>query len=496
MTQHRAKTAALLAYAEGLLSDAGVRRIEAHLDGCDVCQQELLAIQLYDRMVDDVNETEVPAVDFARMELTLAREAKRVSQEIAKKQEPKSAWLPWAVGALAMAAAIGLFFSGTLTPTAEIAETAPTPAPRPIAVPAPVEAAELTPQLTMAAGVVRRASDEAPLGAGQSLREGDRLHVEGEAHVRLDEGLGFVVGAPRGGSADEARTVVELARADVEGVRLALVEGRLDSTVESDDRLVEGWRHDSAFVVLAGRYEVRARGPVQFVTSYVDGELTVGAHAGRLAIHRDGNEVARLEAPERWSSGPAGSLGPVGVRTVRGLGAALEPSEATVVTLSHPELVRWSLDGVEVNHPGPVQLRVRNGSHRVTGWTLAGASFEHTFDAVGGSAMVDEGEIRVTAPPRMRAGHLEPHVIASVVARGQRSFQQCWRRSLRENTESQQGTLRVTIGSLGDVSRVRVSGLQGRELRECIANYAERWEFPPPGGPVTFNQPLRFSPSM
>lgn len=504
MTEHRAKTAALLAYAEGLLSDEGTRRIEAHLDGCEVCQQELMAIQLYDRMVDDVSETEVPEVDFSKMGLTLAREAKRVSLEIEAAQAPSGRWGFWAAGALAVAAALALFFGGsffgdTPSPSPRVAET-----PTPETTPTPdiaVEPDDLAPQLTLAAGAVQRAAGEvAPtdVSVGQTLAEGDALAVDGLAHVRLDEGIGFVL-ASNDAAAETAPARVQLARADIEGVQLDLMEGRLDSTVAGEDARVEGWRRESTFVVLAGRYEVRAQGAhgsVRFVTSYIDGDVTVGAHAGRLSIHRDGNEVARLEAPGQWSSRPGSLSDAAEARTVRGLGAALPDADATLVTLSHADLVRWSLDGTDIAHGGPVRLRVRNGSHRVTGWTLAGRSVELDFEATGAPTMMDEGTLEVRPPPRMRAGHLEPHVIAQVVGRGMRSVQQCWRRALRENTEGQQGNLQVTIGSLGDVSRVRVTGLSGAELRQCIENYARRWEFPPPGGPVTFSQPLRFSPSM
>src|SRR5690606_29359211 len=90
---HRPKTAALLAYADGALSDAGRARLERHLARCEVCRRELAAMKLYERMAEDARETPAPEGDYARMELTRARAAPRVSQEIriGRRRRPRAA---------------------------------------------------------------------------------------------------------------------------------------------------------------------------------------------------------------------------------------------------------------------------------------------------------------------------------------------------------------------------------------------------------------------
>ena len=187
MSAHLPKTGALIAYADGLLSTDGIRRIEAHLADCGVCQTELSAIRAYAMVTGEIREAPAPAIDFDRMDLTLAREAKKlISQASADPAtaerrsstrpataEPKSsAWLG-AVGIAFAAAAVLMvvYWPEPPVPVAEVPQDAPVETPEPAPV-VPAEAAALDARVTLAAGAVEVRPEGRALAPGRCAARG------------------------------------------------------------------------------------------------------------------------------------------------------------------------------------------------------------------------------------------------------------------------------------------------------------------------------------
>jgi TonB family protein len=473
---HRPKTAALVAYAEDLLSERGRTRLERHLAGCEVCRRELSAILLYEQVSDDARRAPVPEVDFDRMERVLAQEAERVSREIVRARRRPS----WTWGALALAAAalVALYLAWpTDQAPAPVAEGPVEPAGG--VTPSPAESAPLRPVVTLAAGQVERVdgSGARTLRAGDALPEGSvvRTPADGVLHARLSDGTGVVV---------QAGSELRLVRAREDQVLLELTRGRVDSAVAP---LASG----STYVVLAAGHSVAVRG-TQFAVDVRGGGVAVDLAEGSVEVSTPSGERVGLRAPSRWSS--AGAL--------TGSPSVLLPRERDVadetlapLTLAHPDLVRWEVDGITLE-AARLELLMRPGEHEVRGWDARGRL--HTgFVQVGVEPVVLQPSALTAEAPRVRPGHLEQWEITSVLHRGRRQLSACYERSLRVYPEVRgRVRLRVTVDATGDVQRVSVVGADPTattELQQCVATHAERWAFRPPGGPVTFEVPLAFS---
>ncbi|MCB9591684.1 MAG: AgmX/PglI C-terminal domain-containing protein [Sandaracinaceae bacterium] len=481
---HRPKTAALIAYAGGLLSDEGRRRLEAHLAGCDVCGEELAAIEMYDSLIEDVRSSQMPAIDFESMELPLAREAAAISRTMLAQKERRSR-APWiGLGVAAAAAAIGIFV------WSQRAETpAPTPAPiaeaTEVVEPAPVEVPEpalLEPVVTLAAGDVHRVTEggEMSLSLGDVLGEGDQLRSgdRSEIHVRLSDGTGIRLASS---------TETTLTRIREDEVRLELGAGALAHDVAP---LASG----SQFVVLAAGYSVEVTG-TRFVVSYLADTVGVDLSEGSVRILAPDGEVIELRAPARWRSRGNAADGQPDAPAVRGLA---EPRIApTPVTLTDLRIVQWSVDGFEVETLGTVQIGLAPGEHEVRGWDPRGRLFTALLP-VGDAPVELRAEALQPEAPRLRPGHLDEEDLRPVLTRGMRQVQRCYEVALRRGVENATGRaqIRLDIGVMGEVTRARVQGLPDGPLAQCITNYATRWTFPPPGGPVTIEQPLALTPTQ
>lgn len=477
MSAHRPKTAALMAYAEGLLSPEGRARVDRHLAGCEVCRRELAAAMLYEQVADEAREAPAPEVDFDRMEMTLAREAERVSREIRLARRRR----PWPLVALAAAAAAALaIYAAWPAPEAPVATDAPRVEEPRVDEPAPPEAAPLAPVVTLAAGAAERleAGEAAALLAGEELHEGQRLRTgaDGALHVRLSEGTGIALAAG---------TELALSRAREDGVELTLARGRVDSEVAP---LASG----STYVVLCAGYRVEVRG-TRFVVSYLDGVVGVDVTEGVVVVTAPDESSTELTAPARWRSSGAAEGEPSAIepRAVRAAeGAPVQ------VTIAHPELVRWEIDATSFTGGGPVRLLLPAGEHEVRGWDARGRLFTALVPVSGAAVAIEPSALSPEAP-RMRPGHLEPEEISRVVQGGQVRLRGCYERTLRDHPEVYgRLRMRVTVGLMGDVRRVSVLGADASEtaqLRDCITRVASGWTFAPPGGPVTFELPLAFS---
>lgn len=477
MSEHRPKSAALGAYAEGQLSAEGRARVERHLAECELCRRELAAVRAYRAMTFAARTTPPPDLDFARLERRLAEEAQRISGENALRTR-RPVW-PLAIG-LAAAAGLGALYLAW--PSAPPAQVDRQPPAAPLEEPEP---AALSPVVTLAAGTALAFGDEAgrALEPGAALMEGERLETgdDGLVHVRLADGTGLVLGPS---------SALTLSRARQEEVTLSLARGRVTSLVAP---LAEGARYE----VRAGDHTVAVRG-TRFSVARLERGLEVDVAEGRVEV-RGSDEVLGLTAPARWRSdagphpergeGPHGEL-TRGLPTPRHTGA---PGEWTLVRLEHPELVRWEVDGTPIASAGPVRLWLSAGEHGLRGWDAGGRLFSAELP-VGREPVVLAPEALRPERARLRPGHLPEGDIAPVVQRGRPQLARCFERALRVHDEvGGQVRLRVTVGRMGEVSRVQVLGADAPELRECVSRYVSRWSFPPPGGPVTFEVPLAFS---
>jgi TonB family protein len=249
-------------------------------------------------------------------------------------------------------------------------------------------------------------------------------------------------------------------------------------------------------VILSSGYEVSVRG-THFVVFTIEGGIGVDLSEGVVEVRAPDGTTLELRAPVRWRS-DGGELGEleaaphaVGPRAIAA-GASAWP----VLRVSHPDIVRWNVDGTRVGVAGPLALRVEPGERRVEGWDARDRLFSALVLVGTQDTALSEGEL-VAEAPRARPGHLAPEEISPVIARSSVALRQCYERSLRQGPDIE-GTLslRITVGMVGDVQRVQVVGAPAEstaQLRECVVQIAEHWSFPPPGGPVTFQLPVRFT---
>jgi hypothetical protein len=104
-------------------------------------------------------------------------------------------------------------------------------------------------------------------------------------------------------------------------------------------------------------------------------------------------------------------------------------------------------------------------------------------------------------PLRARVtGFLPPEEITPVVRQSQRALQRCYEQAMRLHPNIQGGLFRarVTLDSQGQVRMVRLEAESGQpmpdeSLEVCVRREAALWHFPSPGGPMSFDLPLRFT---
>ena len=484
MSAHLPKTAALLAYAEDLLSVEGRARLERHLDGCEVCQRELAAIRLYEGMVEDARAAPLPAIDYDKMDFALASEARRVAVKGRDARgRARSKW-PLVVGLAIAAAALLSVYQAWPSSETEIARTPDPQTPAPSLHPSPgptPEPAVLSPVVTLAAGDVMQGdamqSDRA-VAVGDVLPEGGRLAIgEGSLlHARLSDGTAVVA---------MADTVIALDRLREDSVRISLERGRLGQEVAP---LSSG----STYVILCAGYEIEVRG-TRFVVSYLEGVVGVDLSDGAVAVRTPEGETIELVAPARWRSASEGGAFEDEPDEVRAWEAAVPALPTTLVTLAQPQIVRWRIDEHVFETEDSLALGMSRGEHGLEGWDARGRLFTGLVRVGDAPVTLDPGALTAEAP-RLREGHLADEEIQRVLVRGTRQIQQCYERALRVGSGlSGHSRLRVTVGVMGEVTQARVLGLEGDgagPLSTCIANYASHWTFSPPGGPVTFELPL------
>jgi hypothetical protein len=530
VTAHPPKIAALIAHREGALSDAGRARIERHLASCPECRRARATIALYDDTASAIRATAAPALDWEKMERALAREIASsgpagpdASAPATGTAEPRRASTDteagapatartistvdrrargatrtrWAALAIAAVVLLGVWAWPRRVPE-ELAHDAPIPAAvpelEPSAAPAP-----LTASVTLIAGrsTARIAGEELPLSVGDALVEGASIATaaRSELHLSIDRSTASERGLALGPS-----SAATLSRMREDAIEIALEGGTIASvTPPTGER-------SARYAVLAAAHRFEAHGtrfeveleaptegaPIGVGSEAIPGALFLAVTEGSVAVHRPDGTVVIVTAPGTWSSRGAGRATPE-VREVRGLG---EPEGGARLALSHPDVVRWEIDGQSFDGAGAVELRVRQGEHAIVALDASGRAFR-TVATVGGNGLtLGTRDIAIEPMRHQRAGYLPPADIEGVVRRGMLRMRACYEHAMRDAPDLGGSLMmRITIGLEGEVTRAQVVGGDVPEgLQTCVRGQAERWMFPPPeGGPLTFEVPLSFA---
>lgn len=464
---HSPKTAALQAYAASLLSPGSALHLEKHLKDCEVCQRELASIRAYDTLREEVRASQPDAVDWSKMELSLAREA-RVQSRAAKAKAARPRWLVGG-GLLAAAAASLLWLR------APSQETAPDASLQP----APVHVAEApaSPRAAMHGVVAMRVGaasrDGAELHVGASLQGGTlETGAASQLHAQLLTPGGETVGA-LALAASTSLTLVAPEGTESENNLLRLTQGR--ATVES-------FHAESRIVVLADAHRIEIEA-ARCTIELRDGALAIAAGpAGQVRV--DGMLVASgPENTRTWSTPGAAAIG---------FDAYVASVEGPLLELGREGVVRFEVDGVPIEGGPNLAMHVTPENHHVRAFDANGHLFESQV-RVGADGALTPEEL---APHRVRVeGFLTPEEITPVVRGSQRALQRCYEQALRLQPElgGARVVARVALDAEGAVRRIRLNEDVPSSVEACINQEASRWQFPAPGGPMSFELPLRFA---
>jgi ferric-dicitrate binding protein FerR (iron transport regulator) len=472
MSEHLAKTAALLAYELDLLSPAGRARVDRHLGSCALCAQELRAIRAYELLATEAREQQWREPDWDRMDLALRREAKDV---VAASRRQRRALY----GGLALAAAILLTAAGSMFWPHTAVHQSPPSGPDTLAL---RDGAPRDGTVTAIAG--HATIDGRALMLGDVIAEDARLVTSpgSAAHVRLADGTGFVLAADTTARLDRSRE-----RATV----ITLDTGSVTSRVAHLER-------EARYEVIAAPYVIHVRGTHFSVSRDATSRVTVGVSEGVVEVTRGSTSVARVVAPGRWSAPESDDATPAALvePAALGAGAATWP----VVQIPRVEGVeRVDFDGVALPLAGTIAMRASVGSHEGLAYGLTGVPVRFTLDVGPEGASLDP-TLMIAPPPtdEPRRGTLDPAVVRDVVTRGMDGVQRCYRTALmRQPNLAGRMALRITVDPGGRVSRaaLNVGATPYPWLSTCVENQASAWSFPAPsgGGPVSFNVPLDFN---
>jgi hypothetical protein len=497
---HKPKTAALEALAADLLSDEGKRRIERHLASCDPCRRELAAIQIFQEAQREVS-TARPELDWGKMELALAREAR--DQAKARRSPPPRSSLVWGGVALAVAAAALAVFTWRGTGVERVAQgpgRSPGSTETQHAVPG-AETAPAGPELARyASGVVSMLAGSATFEAS----EGDSPEPS-----PVDIGARLERGALETAALSQAHVVLEspqgtaVARVALgPSTRLALGESRdveaeprrLETVLSRGRATVDAFETDARVVVLAGAYrvEIRAARCTIDLVDEPDGRTRVSVAAADptvgevVVIGPEGSRhvLTGPDAPRAWSS----SGEPAQLEEL-----AQAPADGALLQVAHEGAVRFQIDDHVVEGGPSLAMRVPPGLVTIRAFDAAGREFR-TEVSLGPDGLALAPDALQPLRPRLQ-GYLAPEEITPVVRQSQRALQRCYEQALRLRPDLGGGLLRarVTLDGRGAVRRVQLEhdGAPA-SLEACVRQEAATWAFPPPGGPMSFELPLRF----
>lgn len=505
---HGPKLAALLALEEGVLSEAGERRIRRHLDACEHCRGTLGAIRSYAALSHEVAQGQ-SEVDWSRVRMPvgaaeLGSEPQPPSpSEAARDSVPERAVLRarlsrrrfgFTAGALAAAAAIGAGFFAWPGP----GQPAPKRAPVATAHPAPVA----TPLVGWATAFSDGAELRNPAERGfRQVSLASTVKVGGV--LRLTEGAVLDLALESGATLRLHSAEVRFERLDSREIKLELRRGEVSQRVPP-------LRPGATYAVVAGDHEVRVHG-----THFVVRRGAVGASVqlfeGEVAVHdRAGETVGSLHGAGEWHATPPEQRNPGGEP---GAGPDSQPREqaglalysplpfvsreggATVAIPPFKRVARWRRGDSLL--PGDLAFRILLplGQQTLVALLSTGEEVPVELD-IGPQGLVLTHARLSRLLPRSGPvrGQLAPERLRSVLQAGQPRLQHCYERALRRFPDLQPSlSLRIDLGGTGGVRAVRVVKGEAPELlQKCVERVAGSFRFPAPGGPMTFDAPLRF----
>jgi ferric-dicitrate binding protein FerR (iron transport regulator) len=461
------KLAALLAYDAGELSAEGRRRLERHLERCDVCAETRRSMKVYDAIASDIRKLD-PVVDAtSHVELSLRREAKKIAAETrARVFRPRAI----AYGALAALAAAAVFVLGVAQFDPDGRSSAS------VDHATSIENARVEGEITAAGGetFARGIAGLVPMSVGDVVRESATLETrDGRLHARLAEGTGIVLGPATSVRVDRLR----------EGeTRLLLQRGRLSNEVAP-------LGDHGSYSVVAGSWRVEVKGTRFSVSKGANG-FGLTLEEGKVDLFHDESLVAVLDAPARFGVVESAAVEePLAIESVT---AGSTPSSWPILRLPDVGATSWSIGDARVGASGALAMRVAPGELSVVAYHGELEMFRTVVPVRGDLALEPPPELgRAPAP---RVGELPPELIAPVVQAGMRQLRRC-----QERTEViGRFMLEVTIGVNGDVVRARLVGSGGSTpdpaLIACVTEEALGWHFAPPSGAgvVRFRQPIAF----
>ena len=478
---HSKKSAALLAYDLGVLSDAGRARVEKHLATCALCARELAAIRVYEALQTEAKAQQWADPNWDRMDLALRREASAVASAIRQERAGGRAAL---YGALAAAAVI-LLAVGTsgLWPRGG----------------APARVRSAAEELALRDGAPRSGTVTAVAGhatvdarvvaLGDEIREGALIVTSPNSatHVRLADGTGFLLAAS---------TTARLERSREHGTVIALEAGRVTNRVA---HLEAGARYEIA----AAPYVIHVRG-THFTVSHGrtaagEAEVTVTVKEGVVEVTEGDALVARIVGPNRWSAPEEGAARHPGWLEDP---VALAPGGADwpVVTIPRTEgVVSVEFDGLPLSLAGEVAMRASVGTHQGVAFDLSGTATRFTLEVGPEGASLDPTlMLRPTVVDAPRRGSLDPEIVRDVVTRGMDGVQRCYQTALMRRPDlAGHMALRITVDPSGHVARATLatSATPYPWLSTCVENQAGAWVFPAPegGAAVSLSVPLDFA---
>jgi ferric-dicitrate binding protein FerR (iron transport regulator) len=469
-------------FQRGRLGERRARAVEAHLAGCDRCRAALARIGAAHEALREVLELPVPDVGSVRGEATV-----RWTRALPRKRV-RPAFL-WALSAASWASALIALTS--LEPSAPRPEPAKAPIAKKNPSPPAPQPTSLEALVTLVGGDVRVAHGSrsgAAVDAGTTLRAGDRLTAQADAHLAAQWGDGS--GLLLAGAAELA--IVELEPAHQ---RFALERGKVNVRVRHHD--------GESLEVLAPGHVVAVRGTWFSVAA--DGNQTlVDVLEGVVEVtDRSGRTTTLLRAPA------SGVFGRGRAQTT-----ALTRERAAEVRASELNLIPWpslqaardtsgllsigsepsgllAVDGVQL---GATPLKVRRplGRHLVE---IAHVGFEPVRRWV--SLGQEPGDLRLALPRVVEHKPTEEPVSVEemVHARG-RQIRACYERGLkRDPTLAGTVSLKLRVGDAGQVRSVVVeeSTLDDPLVGDCLRHEAAGWSFKT-GRNATVVYPFVFRP--
>jgi hypothetical protein len=246
---------------------------------------------------------------------------------------------------------------------------------------------------------------------------------------------------------------------------------------------VDSFHGESRIVVLADSHRIVIEA-ARCTIELSDGALSVAAGPEGSVLVDETPITSSPEGTRAWSTPGAAAVTP---------DTFLASLEGPLLTLSRDAIVRFEVDGVAIEGGPNLAMHVTAENHHVRAFDANGRLYEADVLVGADGASLTPEEL---APHRVRIeGFLTPEEITPVVRGSQRALQHCYEQALRLQPElgGARVVARVTLDAEGAVHRIRIDNEVPASVEACINQEAAQWHFPPPGGPMSFELPLRFA---